>query len=104
MELIDLCALGGKFNWSWYLLNALVDDVMQAQHKEGHKFHYSWLLILISFTMWDNPPNYLHMDVPLSFLGARYQNLYEDKVDNNHQKDNNIAFFMHVEALREVVW
>ena len=94
---------GIKFNWSLYLLNVLIKDVMLTQHKEDHKFYYSWLLILISFTNWADPPDYVQMDVPLSFLSARYQNLWEDKVDNNHQQDNNIVFFMHAEALREVV-
>ena len=54
VELAYLCALGGKFNWSWYMLNALVDDVMQAQHKEDHKFHYlscwSWICSLCGLT------------------------------------------------------
>ena len=77
--------------------------MMLAQHKEDHKFKYSWLMILISFTVWANLPNYVQMDVPLSFLGVRYHNLFEDKVENDHQKDNNIAFFMHAKALHEVV-
>ena len=77
---------------------------MLGQHKEDHKLHYSWMLILISFTVWADPPDYVQMDVPLSCLGARYQNLWEDKADSDHQKDNNIAFFMHAKVLREVVW
>ena len=85
VEIAYLCALGEKFNWSLYLLNALIEDVMLAQHKEGKKFYYSWLLILIFFTLWADPPDYVQMDVPLSFLGVRYQNLWEDKVNNNHQ-------------------
>ena len=59
VELADLCSLGQKSNWSQYLLNTLIDDMMLAQHKEDHKFHYSWLLILISFTVWTNPPDYV---------------------------------------------
>ena len=72
VEIVDLCALGEKFNWSLYLLNTLIKDAMLAQHKEDHKFHYSWLLILISSTVWTDPPYYVQMDVPLSCLGARY--------------------------------
>ena len=44
------------------------------------------------------------MDVPLSCLSARYHNFWENKADNNHQKDTNIAFFMHAEVLHQVVW
>ena len=59
VELADLCALVGVFNWSWYLLNRLIDYAMQTQHKDTYKFHYSWLLILISYTVWGNPPDYV---------------------------------------------
>ena len=104
IEIADLCAWGEKFNWSWHLLNSMFEDVMLAQHKKGHKFYYSWLLILISFIVWADPPDYVHMDVPISFLGTRYQNLWEARVDSNHQQDNNIAFFMPTEVLRQVVW
>ena len=41
VKIVNLCALGEKFNKSWYLLNALIKDAMLAQHKEDHKFHYS---------------------------------------------------------------
>ena len=85
IEIADLCAQGEKFNWSWYLLNALFEDVMLVQQKEGKKFYYSWLLILISFTVWADPSDYVHMDVPISCLGEKYQNLWEYKTDNKHQ-------------------
>ena len=91
---------GKKFNWSWYLLTALFEDVMLVQQKEGHKFYYSWLLILISFTVLANPTNYVYMNVLLSCLGEKYQNLWEDKADNKHQQDSNVVFFLHAKALR----
>ena len=58
---------------------------------------------MISFTVLVGPPDYVHMDVPIYFLGERYQNLWEDREDNNHQQDNNIVFFMHAKVLRQVV-
>ena len=100
IEIADLCAQGQKFNWSWYLLTTLFEDVMLAQQKEVHKFYYSWLLILISFTVWVDPPNYVHMNVPLSCLWEKYQDLWEDKADTKHQEDNNVALFLHTDALR----
>ena len=72
IEITDLCAWGQKFNWVWFLLNALFEDVMLAWKKEGHKFYYSWLLILISFNVWADPPDYVQMDVPISCLGEKY--------------------------------
>jgi len=85
VEIVDLCAHGENFNWSRYLLNALFEYLMLGQHKKCHQFYYSWLLILISFIVWADPPDYVHMDVPISCMGERYQNLWEDRVDNNHQ-------------------
>ena len=84
VEIAYLCAQGEKFNWSWYLLKALFEYVMPAQQKDDHKFCYSWLLILISFTVWADPLDYVHVNAPMSCLGARYQNLWEDKKDNKH--------------------
>ena len=43
------------------------------------------------------------MDVPVLCLGAKCQNLWEDKVDSNRKKDNNNVFFLHIEALRDVI-
>ena len=85
VEIANLCAWGEKFNWSWYFLNALFKDVMLAQQKDDHKLCYSWLLILISFIVWADPPDYVHVTAPMYCLGTRYQNLWEDKKDNKHQ-------------------
>ena len=43
------------------------------------------------------------MDVPLPCLGARFQNLWEEKKDKDWQKDKNIELFFHAETLRNVV-
>ena len=61
------------------------------------------MLILILFIMWSNPPDYQQMDVPLLFLGAKYQNLWERKKNKVHQMDNNVEFFLHIEALCDVI-
>ena len=70
---------------------------MQEESKD--KFHYSWLLILISFIIWSNPPDYQVLDVRVIFHGVKYQNLWEDKEDKIQQKDNNIELFLHAKAL-----
>ena len=79
VEITRQCAQGLNFNWSQLLLNELIDDAEQAQEDLKYKFHYSCLLILISFTLWANPIDYVQMDVPLPCHGAKYQNLWEDK-------------------------
>ena len=43
------------------------------------------------------------MDVSISYLGGKYQNLWEDKADNKHQRDRNLVFFLHAEAVQQVV-
>ena len=81
----------------------MIDDVKQAREEEKSKFHYSWLLILISFILWLDPPDYQSMDVPIVCLSAKYQNLWEDKENRIRKKDNNIEFFMHAKSLRNVI-
>ena len=47
-----LCASSAQLKWSQYLLNELLEDAEEAEEK-GNTFHYSWLLILISFVAWE---------------------------------------------------
>ena len=89
-------------NWSHFLLNDVLEDAVQAQEESKTKFHYSWLLILISFVVWLDPSDYQPLDVPVFCHDVKYQNLWEDKEDKIQQKDNNIEFFLHTEALRVV--
>ena len=49
-----LCAEGVQINWSQFLLNELLQEEALAQEKDT-TLHYSWLLILISFTVWSQP-------------------------------------------------
>jgi hypothetical protein len=39
-------------NWVSYLVNWLEKEWHEAQD-QGYEFHFSWLLILISFIAWD---------------------------------------------------
>ena len=93
---VELCAASVQLNWSQYLLNELLEDVKKVQAK-GSAFHYSWLLILISFVVWAEPTNYQGVDVLVLCRGIRYQNLWFDKELSQRQKDNNIEFFLQGE-------
>ena len=42
------------------------------------------------------------MDVPLSCLGARLQNLWDQKKHTDRYKYSNIEFFLHTKALHDV--
>ena len=48
-ELVEKCAQGVHINWSQFLLNKLMDDMVHAKEHPTVKFQFSWLLILISF-------------------------------------------------------
>ena len=61
---IELCATCNQLNWLQYFLNELLEDV-EEKHKKVSAFHYSWLLILISFLAWEEPTNYEGVDVPI---------------------------------------
>ena len=51
IAVVELCVKGVHMNWSYYLLNELLEDVEESLEKVI-AFHYSWLLILISFVGW----------------------------------------------------
>ena len=55
VSLAELCAEGVHINWSQFLVNELLQDAATSE-EEGRPFHYVWLLILISFVVWSNPP------------------------------------------------
>ena len=42
------------------------------------------------------------MDIPVEFLGARFQNLWDHK-DSKHKADTKIEFFLQGERLRQIV-
>jgi hypothetical protein len=41
-----------QMNRASYLINQLEHDLREAQD-QGYKFHFSWLLILVSFITWE---------------------------------------------------
>ena len=60
--LADLCAQGVQINWCHFLLKELIQDSIDAQER-GWAFHYSWLLILISFIGWYEQEHYQGVNV-----------------------------------------
>ena len=62
------------------------------------KFHYSWILILISFIIWSDPPDYQPQDIHLLCHDVKYQNLWENKEDKI-QENEKIELFLHTEVL-----
>ena len=60
--LVRLCAEGVQINWSQFLLNESIQDAASTL-EEDNPFHYAWLLILISFTIWFEPADYQPFDL-----------------------------------------
>jgi hypothetical protein len=48
------CVVGTTVRWAPYLLNFFLGDCKDAQDL-GTKFHYSWLLMLITIMGWKEP-------------------------------------------------
>ena len=67
-------------------------------------FTYSWLMILITFVGWMEPTHYKGMEVDTIniFHGAQYKNLWVFN-DKERQSDNNIMFYLYLDALRDAV-
>jgi hypothetical protein len=51
VDLVGKCIEGMQMNWVSYLINKLEKDYHEAQDK-GYEFHFSWLLVLITFVTW----------------------------------------------------
>jgi len=51
-------------NWEKYLLNQLELNCREASDQE-YEFHFSWLLIMISFIAWDMPEGVTFLDIEL---------------------------------------
>jgi hypothetical protein len=52
VDLTGKCVEGLQMNWAKYLVNQLELDYHEAQD-QGYEFHFSWLLILITFVSWE---------------------------------------------------
>ena len=58
------CVEEVQFNLSKFLLNEILWDTASAQD-DGTPFHYAWLIILISFTIWSDSAEYKQINMPL---------------------------------------
>jgi hypothetical protein len=59
-----------------YLVNQLVIDCREAQD-QGHEFHFSWLLMLITFVAWELPKVATFPDLdPFEPLAAKFSTLW----------------------------
>jgi hypothetical protein len=76
VDLARKCVEGLQMNWAKYLVNHLELDCCEAQD-QGYELHFSWLLILITFTAWDmlKGPSFPDIE-PFVPLAAKFTTLW----------------------------
>jgi hypothetical protein len=78
-------------NWVKYLVNQLELDCHKA-HDQGYEFHFSWILILITFVAWDMFEGATFPDIELfEMLAAKFTTLWYSS-DMNKQWQSNVVF------------
>lgn len=76
VDLAGKCIEGMQMNWASYLVSELEKDCREAQD-QGYEFHFSWLLILIAFVVWEMPEGETFLKVePSEPLAARFTTLW----------------------------
>jgi hypothetical protein len=76
VDLVGKCVEGLQMNWAEYLVNQLELDCRGAQY-QGYEFHFSWLLILITFIAWELPEGATFPEIkPFEPLAAKLCTLW----------------------------
>jgi hypothetical protein len=89
-------------NWVKYLVNQLEIDCREAQY-QGHEFHFSWLLILITFFAWELPESATFSDLdPFELLAAKFITLWYLN-DMSKQWQSNVIFHAYYNQLKESI-
>jgi hypothetical protein len=77
-------------NWAQYLVNQLDLDCIEVQD-QGYEFHFSWLLILITFIAWELPEGATFPDIePFEPLAAKFYTLWYSSNMNKQWQSNTI--------------
>jgi hypothetical protein len=89
-------------NWVKYLVNQLELDCREAQD-QGYEFHFSWLLILITFIAWEMPEGATFLDTePFEPLAVKFSTLWYSS-DMNKQWKSNVIFHMYYNQLKVAI-
>jgi hypothetical protein len=99
VDLTGKCVEGLQMNWEKYLLNQLELDYKEEQY-QGYKFHFSWLLILISFIAWEIPEGTTFSDIePFEPLAMKFSTLWYSS-DINKKWKSNVMFHTYYNQLK----
>ena len=86
-------------NWVKYLVNQLELYCREAQD-QGYEFHFSWLLILISFIAWEMLEGATFSDIePFKPLAVKFSALWYSN-DMNKQWKSNVIFHTYYNQLK----
>jgi hypothetical protein len=89
-------------NWVKYLVNQLELDCREAQD-QGYEFHFSWLLILITFIAWEMPEGATFPDIePFEPLATKFSTLWYSS-DMNKQWKSNVIFHTYYTQLKTAI-
>jgi hypothetical protein len=89
-------------NWVKYLVNQLELDCREAQD-QGYEFHFSWLLILITFIAWEMPEGATFPDIePFEPLAVKFSTLWYSS-DMNKQWQSNVVFHTYYNQLKTTI-
>jgi hypothetical protein len=91
VDLTGKCAEGLQMNCVKYLVNQLELDCREEQDK-CYEFHFSILLILITFIAWEMPEGATFPDIePFEPLAVKFSTLWYSS-DMNKQWQSNVVF------------
>ena len=86
-------------NWSKYLTNQLELYCREVQY-QGYEFHFSWLLILITFIAWEMSEDALFPEtLPFEPLAAKFSTLWYT-IDMSRQWQSNTLFHRYYIQLK----
>jgi len=89
-------------NWAQQLVNQLELDCKEALDQE-YEFHFSWLLILVSFIAWEMSEGATFLDIePFEPLAVMFSTLWYSN-DMNKQWQSNVVFHSYYNQLKVAI-
>jgi hypothetical protein len=99
VDLAAKCVEGLQMNWAQYLINQLELDCKEVKY-QGYEFHFSWLLILISFITWELLEGATFPDIePFEPLATKFCTMWYS-TDMNNQWHSNVVFHAYYNQLK----
>jgi hypothetical protein len=102
IDLAIKCMEGLQMNWASYLVNQLELDCHEAQD-HVYEFHFSWLLILITFTAWETLEGVTFPDIePFEPLATKFTMLWYTSDMGKKWKSNAVFHGYYLQLNRAI--